>query len=114
MIVTWTDLELIRADYPNLCLGYATGTFDLLHGGHLDYLEWAWEQCDLLLVSVRSDQRVRAAKGQDRPVIDQTARAQAIDTRRQPAPARRRNYRQRLAARGAALEMLRVKTFTIR
>jgi rfaE bifunctional protein nucleotidyltransferase chain/domain len=51
------------------------GCFDLLHLGHLTYLEAARNQGDELLVGVNSDQSVRALKGADRPVNTEADRA---------------------------------------
>jgi len=44
------------------------GCFDILHAGHVSYLNTAREQGDRLVVAVNSDQSVRALKGQGRPV----------------------------------------------
>ena len=44
------------------------GCFDILHAGHVSYLNSAREQGDRLIVAVNSDQSVRALKGQGRPV----------------------------------------------
>jgi rfaE bifunctional protein nucleotidyltransferase chain/domain len=51
------------------------GSFDLLHAGHLDILEEAKQQGDILLVAVNSDRSVREAKGEGRPVIGEEERA---------------------------------------
>ena len=51
------------------------GSFDLLHVGHLDQLEEARAQGDLLFVGINADQAVRAAKGPDRPLLPEQARA---------------------------------------
>ncbi|WP_052036691.1 D-glycero-beta-D-manno-heptose 1-phosphate adenylyltransferase [Tumebacillus flagellatus] len=44
------------------------GCFDLLHRGHVEYLEFARQQGDVLLVAVNSDESVRQLKGGNRPV----------------------------------------------
>ena len=51
------------------------GSFDLLHAGHLDQLEEAREQGDVLFVGLNIDQAIAAAKGPDRPLIPEEARA---------------------------------------
>lgn len=51
------------------------GTFDLLHAGHLDQLEEARRQGDVLFVGVNTDEAVRAAKGPSRPFVPAAARA---------------------------------------
>jgi D-glycero-beta-D-manno-heptose 1-phosphate adenylyltransferase len=51
------------------------GCFDLLHLGHVTYLEAARTNGDALLVGVNSDQAVRELKGADRPVTPEHDRA---------------------------------------
>ena len=51
------------------------GCFDLLHLGHVTYLEAARNEGDALLVGVNSDQAVRQLKGPDRPVNAEADRA---------------------------------------
>ena len=54
------------------------GVFDLLHTGHLYYLQKAREQGDALIVALNADASVRALKGPSRPVQDETQRAYAL------------------------------------
>jgi D-beta-D-heptose 7-phosphate kinase/D-beta-D-heptose 1-phosphate adenosyltransferase len=54
---------------------FTNGCFDLLHVGHVEYLEEARKLGDLLVVGLNSDRSVRAIKGTARPVNTQTARA---------------------------------------
>lgn len=56
----------------------ANGCFDLLHAGHLDYLEHAARLGDLLIVAVNSDASVRAIKGAGRPVTAERERARLV------------------------------------
>ncbi len=51
------------------------GCFDLLHLGHVTYLENARNQGDLLLVGVNADAAVRKLKGKDRPINPEQDRA---------------------------------------
>jgi len=57
---------------------FTNGCFDLLHVGHLRYLEEAKELGDALVVGVNSDRSVREIKGENRPIIPQLARAELI------------------------------------
>ncbi len=59
-------------------VGFTSGAFDLLHVGHVDYLEKARQACDLLVVGVNSDASVRAYKGPQRPIIPAEQRAQVV------------------------------------
>lgn len=54
---------------------FTNGCFDLLHVGHVTYLEQAAALGDVLIVGVNSDASVRRLKGPQRPVIDETDRA---------------------------------------
>ncbi len=51
------------------------GSFDILHAGHLDQLEEAKLQGDVLFVGINSDNSVREGKGEGRPYIPAEARA---------------------------------------
>ncbi len=51
------------------------GCFDLLHYGHVQYLQQAREQGDRLVVAINGDASVRKLKGPTRPVIEQSQRA---------------------------------------
>ena len=51
------------------------GTFDIIHPGHVDYLEWCKLQGDLLVVCVIGDQRTRRRKQAGRPMVKQEWRA---------------------------------------
>jgi rfaE bifunctional protein nucleotidyltransferase chain/domain len=54
------------------------GCFDLLHRGHLSYLQQSAALGDLLVVAVNSDASVRALKGEDRPLNNELDRAFAL------------------------------------
>ncbi len=56
----------------------ANGLFDILHVGHLRYLEGARAEADILVVAVNSDASARALKGPNRPVVPQQERAELI------------------------------------
>jgi len=56
----------------------ANGVFDLLHVGHVRYLQGAKALGDVLVVAVNSDASTRAYKGAGRPVIPQDERAELI------------------------------------
>lgn len=51
------------------------GSYDLLHAGHLDMLEEAKQQGDVLIVGINTDVSIRAAKGATRPIIGVENRA---------------------------------------
>ncbi len=61
-----------------LVIGFTSGAFDILHAGHVDYLEQARSQCDCLIVGINSDRSVRSYKGPDRPLIPEAQRLKTV------------------------------------
>ena len=57
---------------------FANGCFDILHVGHVRYLEAAKGLGDLLVVGVNSDEQVRRLKGEGRPFVPERERAEVI------------------------------------
>jgi rfaE bifunctional protein nucleotidyltransferase chain/domain len=60
------------------CIVLANGCFDLLHVGHVRYLEGARKEGDVLVVAVNSDASLCALKGPGRPVLPEKARAELV------------------------------------
>ncbi len=61
-----------------LAIALANGAFDLLHVGHIRYLEGAKREADRLVVAVNSDQSVRELKGPSRPILPEADRAELV------------------------------------
>jgi rfaE bifunctional protein nucleotidyltransferase chain/domain len=61
-----------------LTIAFANGAFDLLHVGHVRYLEGARREADRLVVAVNDDESVRRAKGPSRPVMAARDRAEIV------------------------------------
>src|SRR6202161_3068741 len=57
---------------------FANGVFDLLHVGHVRYLQAAREEGDLLIAGVNSDASTRSLKGAGRPILTERARASLV------------------------------------
>ena len=57
---------------------FTNGCFDLLHLGHIYYLEKAKKKGDVLIVALNSDSSVRRIKGSKRPILPETDRARII------------------------------------
>jgi D-beta-D-heptose 7-phosphate kinase/D-beta-D-heptose 1-phosphate adenosyltransferase len=57
---------------------FTNGVFDLLHPGHVRYLQDARREGDALIVGVNSDRSVREIKGPDRPITPDAERAEVV------------------------------------
>jgi rfaE bifunctional protein nucleotidyltransferase chain/domain len=57
---------------------FANGVFDLLHAGHVRYLQAARAEGDLLVVGINSDASARKLKGDGRPILTERARAALV------------------------------------
>ena len=57
---------------------FTNGVFDILHPGHVRYLQTARSHGDALIVAINSDRSVRAIKGPERPVNPEAERAEVI------------------------------------
>jgi rfaE bifunctional protein nucleotidyltransferase chain/domain len=76
-IIAWDDLPAWRNKFraSGKKLVVTNGCFDLLHLGHVTYLETARNFGDALLLGVNGDAAVRSLKGPGRPVNSETDRA---------------------------------------
>jgi D-glycero-beta-D-manno-heptose 1-phosphate adenylyltransferase len=79
-IVKWENLPAWRAALraSGRKLVVTNGCFDLLHLGHVTYLESARNQGDLLLLGLNGDDSVRQLKGEGRPVNSEADRAAVV------------------------------------
>ena len=57
---------------------FANGAFDLLHVGHIRYLDGAKREADRLIVAVNDDVSVRGLKGANRPILGENDRAELV------------------------------------
>jgi rfaE bifunctional protein nucleotidyltransferase chain/domain len=80
MIVTLNNLEIIRERHDKQKLVLTSGTFDLLHVGHLNYLEQVKRHGDVLIVFLSGDKRTGARKGPSRPIIPEDERARILSS----------------------------------
>ena len=72
---TELGVQLRRAGH---CVAFANGCFDILHAGHVRYLQAAKQQGDILVVGINSDRSVSALKGPGRPLLPASARAELV------------------------------------
>ena len=77
-----TREELIRrvrdTGKPGACIVLANGCFDVLHVGHIRYLQGARALGEILVVGINSDEQVAAQKGAGRPIIPASERAEIV------------------------------------
>lgn len=57
---------------------FTNGCFDILHFGHVKYLEDAKNKGDILIVALNSDVSVKKIKGKKRPIINQVGRSKVV------------------------------------
>ena len=79
-VVTDSDLlTLVAADRrAGRTIAFANGCFDVLHVGHIRYLQGAAREGDRLVVAVNDDASEAALKGPGRPILEEAARAELV------------------------------------
>ncbi len=80
MIIPANNLADVRERHINEKVVLTSGTFDLFHNGHLSYLEQVKSHGDIVVVMLSGDKRVKARKGNKRPIIGEKYRAQILDS----------------------------------
>lgn len=81
MIRNLSDIKKLREKIrnENKKMVFTNGCFDIVHKGHVTYLNQAKTLGDYLIVGINSDDSVRKLKGKDRPVNNESDRAFVID-----------------------------------
>ena len=79
-IVTRTQLIAAAAEArrAGCTIAFANGCFDILHVGHIRYLESSAQEADLLVVAINDDESVGRLKGTGRPILAAEHRAELI------------------------------------
>jgi rfaE bifunctional protein nucleotidyltransferase chain/domain len=79
-VLSLEDLErVVAADRAaGRTVAFANGVFDLLHVGHVRYLQASAAEADRLIVAVNADASVRRLKGEGRPILDEASRAEMV------------------------------------
>jgi len=71
--------EIIREEQKrDRTVVFTNGCFDLLHVGHIRYLQAAKKEGDILLTAVNSDESVRQLKGPERPIMPEEERVEIL------------------------------------
>lgn len=79
-LADWDEAaEIVKAwQDQGLKVGFTNGCFDIVHFGHVHYLDQAREKCDRLVLALNHDNSVKILKGPTRPVHDEESRAAVI------------------------------------
>lgn len=77
---SYKNLPSIRGKHKDKKIVFCSGSFDLVHAGHILFFEDCKKIGDILIVGVASDMMLRRHKGRGRPVLNQYVRLKTIDT----------------------------------
>ena len=72
------DLTEIRKKFKDKKIVFCSGTFDLIHAGHVLFFEDCKKFGDILVVAVGNDNLIKKYKGKNRPIINERARLKMI------------------------------------
>ena len=80
IVITREEARGLRDNYRQAgqTVGFTSGVFDILHAGHVEYLERAAQIVDVLFVGVNSDSSVKSNKGDFRPINQQVQRSEVV------------------------------------
>lgn len=77
-LIASKTVETFRKDHKNQKIVFTNGCFDILHIGHVRYLQEAAKLGDILVVGVNSDASVKRLKGPERPINNENDRAELL------------------------------------
>ena len=80
IVISRDEAVRLREGYRNTgkTVGFTSGVFDIVHAGHVEYLEEAKRRVDILIVGINADSSVKSNKGESRPIVGQEQRAEVI------------------------------------
>jgi cytidyltransferase-like protein len=76
--LTLKDLPAIREKHKNETIVFCSGSFDLVHAGHVLFFEDCKKQGDILVVLVACDENLKRAKGPTRPILTEAVRLKML------------------------------------
>lgn len=79
MIIEYKDLKNIRTQYATKKIVFCSGSFDLLHAGHVLFFEDCKKFGDVLVVGMGDDEIIKT-KGPDRPILNEHIRLKMLDS----------------------------------
>ncbi len=79
-IITRSELVPMVEQWKNegKKVGFTSGAFDILHAGHISYLEEAKKKCDIFILALNTDASIKRYKNKDRPIVAQNDRLKLI------------------------------------
>lgn len=77
-ILSFKEIENFRREHANKKIVFTNGCFDIMHVGHIRYLQEAARLGDILIVGLNSDDSVKRLKGAERPVNSEPDRAEMM------------------------------------
>jgi D-beta-D-heptose 7-phosphate kinase/D-beta-D-heptose 1-phosphate adenosyltransferase len=77
---TWAEIAIIVKDLKKIGkkIVFTNGCFDIIHAGHVEYLQEAAKLGDILIIGLNSDSSVKRLKGKNRPINSQIDRAKVL------------------------------------
>jgi len=79
-VIDIDQLEKIRAQNMDKKIVFCSGSFDLVHAGHILFFEDCKKHGDILVVSVGTDSIVKSNKGGKRPILNEHIRLKTVDS----------------------------------
>lgn len=79
MIIKHSELSNVRKKYHDKTIVAGSGVFDLLHRGHISYLQSLQNYGYIVVVIVKPDDRIRTYKHKNRPIIPEQDRVHMVD-----------------------------------
>lgn len=79
MIIKYNDLRKVKEKHKNKKIVFCSGSFDLLHAGHILFFEDCKKRGDILVVAI-GDDSILKVKGKNRPILNQNIRIKTVDS----------------------------------
>ena len=76
--LTQLKKKVLNDKKEGLRIGFTNGCFDIIHYGHISYLEESKKLCDKLIVAINSDTSIKKLKGPKRPINNQLLRSKVL------------------------------------
>ncbi len=78
--VTYSELAPLREQFKDKKIIFTSGSFDLVHAGHVRYLEACKTLGDILIIAVGKDIDIKKHKGDKRPILNEHIRIKMVDS----------------------------------